>query len=192
MAFSGLVVGGSSCVGKTTLCRALSLRLALTHVETDKSLPSDARLQPLDGPPGLWDRAPEVLCGRLIRAAEAAIPYLMRQAEELSAAPPGWVLEGERVHPQLAYRLTQSRLARGVFVVETDAQRISRTLTERLPGFMTLSASRRRTVAEVDRLYNVWLMAESRRYDIACIESQPWSSLPDRLLEEVWHASTPG
>jgi hypothetical protein len=188
---SGLLVGGSSCVGKTTACRALTARYGLVHVETDRTLPADAALQPLAGADTVWDREAEELCCRLVGAAEAAIPYLERHVEKLAAAERDWVLEGERVHPALARRLAEVGAAGGVFVVELDAARIHRTLTERLPGFVSLSAQRQQTVAEVDRLYNAWLLGESRRYGIRCIASQPWGSLSDRLVEHGWAGATP-
>jgi adenylate kinase family enzyme len=187
----GLLVGGSSCVGKTTACRALAVRYCVAHVETDRTLPADAALQPLAGADSVWDHEAEELCGQLVRAAEAAIPYLERHIQELAAVGGGWVLEGERVHPALARRLAEVGIARGVFVVELDAARIHRTLTERLPGFGSLSARRQETVAQVDRLYNVWLVGESRRHRVACIASQPWASLADRLLEHGWAVAPP-
>ena len=180
----GLLVGGSSCVGKTTACRVLAARHGFAHVETDRTLPADAGLRPLDGSDSVWDHDAQELCQRLVRAAEAGMPYIESQARELSIAMGPWVLEGERVHPALARRLTDARVARGVFVVELDGARIFRTLIERLPGFKTLSVQQQATVAEVDRLYNEWLVEESRHYDIACIESQPWHSLAERLLDQ--------
>jgi broad-specificity NMP kinase len=181
-----LLVGGSSCVGKTTACRTLAARYGLTHVETDRTLPADAALQPLADSDSVWDHDADELFHRLVCAAEAAIPYLERHVQGLVAIGCGWVLEGERVHPALAQRLVGVGAARAVFVVELDAARIHRTLTERLPGFVALTARRQRTVAEVDRLYNVWLLGESRRRAVACIESQPWGSLADRVLEQGW------
>jgi hypothetical protein len=189
--WNGLLVGGSSCVGKTTACRALAVRCGIAHLETDRTLPADARLQPLDGPDSVWDHDAEDLCRRLVRAAETAMPYLEGQVQKVSAMRHRWVLEGERVHPALARRLAEVDLARGVFVVELDAVRIRRTLTERLPGFGSLTARRQQTVAELDRLYNVWLVGESRRQGVVCIASQPWDSLADRLLDHGWPMAPP-
>ena len=188
---NGLLVGGSSCVGKTTACRTLAARCGLTHVETDRTLPADAALQPLAGSDSVWDHGADELCHRLVCAAEAAIAYLEIHVQDLVVLGNGWVLEGERVHPALAQRLADVGAARSVFVVEVDAERIHRTLTERLPGFGSLTAQRQWTVAEVDRLYNEWLMGESQRRGIAWTESQPWDSLADRLLEHGWPTAPP-
>jgi 2-phosphoglycerate kinase len=178
----GLIIGGSSCVGKTTVARHLCARLNLTLVETDRSLPDDPRLQPLDGSLEIWDRPTAELRDLLIVAAETAVPYLLQQISSLAASGTGWIVEGERVHPNLIERLQRDGRAQGVFIIETDAARLYRTLMERLPGFKKIAESRRRTVAEVDRLYNLWLAQEASERNLPCLESQPWQTLPERVL----------
>jgi 2-phosphoglycerate kinase len=180
-----LIIGGSSSVGKTTVARQLAAHFDCILVETDRSLPDDPRLNPLAGPPEIWDEPAAELCARLIVSADVAVTYLRRQARDLSDAGNGWIMEGERVHPRLVECLSHEDVARGVFIVETDAQRLYETLMARLPGFMTLAESRRRAVAKVDKLYNVWLVEEASRRNLPCVESQPWLTLADRLLAEV-------
>ena len=179
---SRLIIGGSSCVGKTTAARHLCERLNLKLVETDRTLPDNPQLRPLDGALDIWDRATAELRDLLIQAAGAAVPHLLQQILTLSSSPTGWVMEGERVHPALAERVSSEGLARAVFIIETDALRLYDTLMERLPGFRNISESRRRAVAEVDRLYNLWVGAETARRNLLCIESQPWESLVERVL----------
>lgn len=181
----GLVIGGSSCVGKTTVARHLCARLNLTLVETDRSLPRASCLRPLDGSEEIWDRPPAELRDLLIKAAEAAIPYLLEQVSSLAASGTGWIVEGERVHPELIERLQRDEQTHGLFIIETDAARLYRTLLERLPNFTKLGESRRRAVAEVDRLYNLWLAEEAARRNLSCLASQPWPTLPERLLAAV-------
>ena len=177
-----LIIGGSSCVGKTTVARHLCERLKLKLVETDRTLPHHPLLRPLDGAPDIWDTPAAELRDLLIRAADVAAPYLRQQIMALSAFPGGWVLEGERVHPELAERVSGERGARAVFIIETDVLRLYATLMERLPGFRNIPESRRRAVAEVDRLYNLWIAAEAARRNLVCVESQPWQSLAHRVL----------
>lgn len=179
---SRLIIGGSSCVGKTTVARHLCERLNLKLVETDRTLPNNPLLQPLDGALDIWDRPAAELRDLLIQAANVAVPYLRQQILSLSAFPTGWIMEGERVHPDLVERVLYEGLAQAVFIIETDALRLYDTLMERLPGFRNISESRRRAVAEVDRLYNLWLGAEAARRNLVCVESQPWQSLADRVL----------
>jgi len=182
MTDGGLIIGGSSCVGKTTVARHLCARLNLAMVETDRSLPDDPRLRPLDGALEIWDRPTAELRDLLIVAAEMAVPYLLQQISGLVASGTGWIVEGERVHPNLIERLQRDGRAQAVFIIETDAARLYRTLMERLPGFKKIAESRRRTVAEVDRLYNLWLAQEASQRNLPCLDSQPWQTLSERVL----------
>jgi hypothetical protein len=180
-----LIIGGSSSVGKTTVARHLAARSGYSLIETDRSLPSDARLNPLAGSMEIWDRPAAALCKLLVAAAEAAVPYLTQQARALAGASLGWIMEGERVHPKLVERLSGDGVARGLFIVETDAERLYDTLMARLPGFTEISESRRRAVAELDKLYNLWLVEEASLRNLPAVESQPWSTLADRILAVV-------
>lgn len=182
LAFIGLIIGGSSCVGKTTLAKSLCAPFDLPLIQTDRILPDNSTLNPLAGPLEIWDRSPHELCDLLIVAANAATPYLTRKVEVLAASRRGWVVEGERVHPELVEQLQCAGRARGVFIVETGAKRLHDTLVERLPGFNELSESRQQTVAEVDRLYNLWLINEATTRGLPCVASQPWGTLADRTL----------
>ena len=182
LAFVGLIIGGSSCVGKTTLAKSLCAPFDLPLVQTDRILPNSPTLNPLARPLEVWDRPPQELCELLIVAANAASPYITRKVEVLAASRRGWVVEGERVHPELVEQLQRAGRARGVFIVETDAKRLHETLVERLSGFSELSESRQRAIAEVDRLYNLWLAVEAERRGLPAVESHPWVTLADRTL----------
>jgi hypothetical protein len=182
LAFIGLIIGGSSCVGKTTLGKSLCAPFDLPLVQTDRLLPNNSTLNPLAGPLEIWDRPAQELCELLIAAANAATPYLSRKVEDLVTSRRGWVVEGERVHPELVERVQSSGRARGIFIVETDARRLHDTLFERLPGLGELSESRQRAIAEVDRLYNLWLIDEAAGRGLSCVASQPWDTLADRTF----------
>ena len=182
LAFVGLIIGGSSCVGKTTLARSLCAPFDWPLVQTDRLLPNNSTLNPLAGPLEIWNRPAQELCKLLSAAANAATPYLIRKVEDLVTSRRGWVVEGERVHPKLVERVQRSGRARGIFIVETDAGRLYDTLVERLPGFGELSESRQRAIAEVNRLYNLWLVDEAAGRGLSWIESQPWDTLVDRTF----------
>ncbi len=182
LAFIGLIIGGSSCVGKTTLAKSLCAPFDLQLIQTDRILPNNPTLNPLAGPLEIWDRPPHEICELLIVAANAATPYITRKVEVLAASRRGWVMEGERVHPDLVEQVQHAGRARGVFIVETDADRLHDTLVARLSGFGELSESRQRAVAEVDRLYNLWLINEATTRRLPCVASQPWGTLVDRTV----------
>jgi hypothetical protein len=181
----GIVLGGSSCVGKTTVSRQLQSELGLSHVETDRTLPPHPEIQPLAGPDEIWDRPASELCNLLITAAGAATPHLMMQAEALARGDSGWILEGERVHPELVAQLEDRGIARGVFVHESTFERLYETLLTRLPGFRTLAESRQRKVAEVDRQFNQWLLTQAGLHGLRVVASQPWQTLSARIVDSL-------
>jgi 2-phosphoglycerate kinase len=181
-AFLPIMIGGSSSVGKTTAARVLADRRGWDLVQTDHALPEDPTLQPLAGPDEILDRPAVELCALLIAAANAAIPVVRSLIAECPGTA-GLIVEGERIHPQLIAELEREGRASGVLVVETDAERLYDTLISRSPGFRRLAESRRRCVAEMDRLYGQWLLEQGSRLGVPCISSQPWTSLPDRILE---------
>jgi 2-phosphoglycerate kinase len=179
---AGIVIGGSSCVGKTTVARQLSVALSVRHVDSDRMLPRDPAIQPLAGSIEIWDRPVQELCGLLVAAARASTPHLAKQAVALSKTDTDWILEGERVHPELVDQLQMDGLAVGVFVVEPSADRLHHTLQVRLPGFQSLTPGRQKAVAALDREYNLWLIREARQRQLAVVSSQPWESLGIRIL----------
>jgi hypothetical protein len=186
-AMGGILVGGSSCVGKTRLAASLAAQRCFRHIEADRTLPTTRVIRPLDGSSEVWDRPVDELLRLLVVAAQASIPYLAEQARALSAGGVGWVLEGERVHPELVERLVEDGVAQGVFILETDAARLHATLLRRLPGFKSLTLSRQAAVAEVDRRYNLWLTEEVNLRGLSAVPSQPWETLSARVagcLEE--------
>jgi hypothetical protein len=144
-----------------------------------------ALANPLGGPSELWDRSPEELCQLLVAAAEASIPYLVEYARRPVQSRHGTILEGERIHPRLVTLLEREHRCAGVFILETEAQRLYDTLLSRSSSFRALTESRRRSVTEVDRLYGLWVRQECARLGLPCIASQPWESMASRLLERV-------
>ena len=186
----GLVIGGSSCVGKTTVAAQLSAEAKALHISTDKALPTTAVFRPLDGSLDVWDRPAHELCGLLAAAAEAAVPLLLNLISGHAATDAAWVLEGERVHPMLIARARREGLADGVFIVETSHQRLHQTLLARLPRFHELPPSRQEAVAEVNRRYNLWLQDQAGALGLTCISSQPWTTLAHRVAD--WPGDSAG
>ncbi len=178
-----LLIGGSSSVGKTTVARSLASRLDWDLVQTDTILAAEHALNPLAGLIDLWDRPPQELCEKLVAAASASMSHLIEYAAKRSRVREGVIFEGERIHPKLVARLAQLEDVAAGFIIESDARRIYETLMKRSGTFRMLTESRRRTVAEVDRLYGSWLFQESSYLGVACIASQPWDTLEQRLLD---------
>jgi 2-phosphoglycerate kinase len=174
-----LLIGGGSSVGKTTSARVIGERLGVPVLEPELGEPIAPALDPLSGPVDLWDLPAEVLCARLIAAAEAAIPRIRAQ---LDACHTGAIIEGERVHPALIETMERTGRARGVLIIETDAARLHATLIGRSRRFGELCSARQWRVAETDAQYGRWLRAEAVRRGLSIVDSQPFATLADRIL----------
>ena len=93
------------------------------------------------------------------------------------------ILEGEGVVPKLASQFMVTNEVNAIFVIETDINRLYQTLYERGKAFLRLTEPRRQRVAEMNSLYGQWLLSEAELYGLPWVSSQPWSSLPDRVLD---------
>jgi hypothetical protein len=179
------LLGGASSVGKTTAARELARRMGHVHVELDGEAWRAPALNPLGDGPAVFDRPAAELCGLLVHAAEEAAPIILASLGRWQRRYGPVIVEGERLHPSVAGHVHARGLGHGVFIVEDDAERLHATLMARSEKFRTISEPRRRCVAEVDRLYGQWLRAECARAGIPCVDSQPWTTLPDRIREQL-------
>jgi 2-phosphoglycerate kinase len=188
-----MLVGGSSCTGKTTLARALAERSGAEHVQVDdlRRGVEDERVRFLARTANPWRRAPEELCERLRQAADALGPLLSRVVEDALRDGRRLVLEGEGVSPQLAASLCRDARVRALFVVELDAKRIARTLHSRSASFSLLSGDEQATVAATNARYCRWLAGECARLGLAGVDSQPWATLSERAEAALTSRSAP-
>ena len=181
-----LLVGGSSSVGKTVVARELSARLNRDHVRVDdlrRGL-ADPALRQLQQGPEVWDLRPEDLCSCLVRAGEALAPHLQSWINQVPVGR-NVVLEGEGIEPALITSVAKSGAGVGVVVIETDVERIYKTLSNRSKSFAALTEPRRRAVASMNQLYGLWLQQRAREQDVAWVHSQPWVSLADRIIDAI-------
>lgn len=166
-------------MGKTILARALAPNPE-SLVQTDECLPNEPSLNPISGVE-TWSQRPTVVRDLLIHAAEVAIPHLRAVADARSKELGSWVMEGERIHPRLVRDLERAGSARGVFIVESSTSTIAETLLARV----TIDPDLATVVAEVNRLYGMWLIAHAEKFHLRCVSSRPWQTLRDRTLDAV-------
>jgi hypothetical protein len=105
--------------------------------------------------------------------------------------PVGFVdhpIEGEGIHPSLA-RHHPVELVRFAFVVEPDQATLFQTLSRRSARFRALPEAHQHTVAAANWLYGNWLREQTQHFGQPWVESRPWATLPDRLIQ-VWHQPT--
>lgn len=164
------------------MATALANQLGWDIVHADQTLPADPVMHPFVDAPDIWDPPAEDLCALLARAATQSIPHLLSTVETHRLAR-GVVFEGERLHPSLLDHLAKDREVRGVFVFEANEQRLYETLMSRSRSFRSLDEPKRHKVAEVDRLFGLWLLQECEMSGHPCLPSQPWSTLAKRIGE---------
>jgi len=180
-----LLIGGGSSVGKTSASQALAAGLGLPHVQLDTLMNAPEFDSLFDGHrPGFWDQEPTELKQLLVRKGDAALAGLPRWLGQHSDDR-GILLEGEGIQPQFLNDLGDLPGIRLLFIVELDASTLRQTLTERSKSFRALTALQQDNVVETNRLYNEWIVQEATKHGQPCVASQPWSSLPARLLRAL-------
>jgi 2-phosphoglycerate kinase len=185
------LLGGSSSVGKTTAAAIVAERLGASHLQLDhiaqaSTDPRVRRFHP--GVDALWSQPAAQLCDLLVDKGEALAEPLQALIRQCLSGSSITVVEGEGVHPRLAahHREEQVRFA---FVVEPEQAALFQTLTERSARFRALPEAHQHTVAATNWRYGNWLRQQAQQFDQPWLESRPWATLPDRLLQ-AWHQPT--
>ena len=179
------VLGGPSSVGKTTAAATIAERLGAAHLQLDPIAHAcqDPRVRRFGaGVDALWRLPATRVCGLLIQKGEALAAPLNTTISRYSSSSSTTVVEGEGVHPSLAQHHPVD-LVRFAFVLEPDRAVLLETLTRRSARFRALPAGHQHTVAEANRLYGQWLRQQAQRCRQPWVESRPWSTLPDRLVQ---------
>jgi 2-phosphoglycerate kinase len=192
---SGLVylLGGSSSVGKTTAAATVAQRLGAAHVQVDAiaQASQDPRVRRFQADVDeLWSLPAAQVCELLIEKGEALAAQVDAIIRRCSASAPITVVEGEGIHPSLARQHPAGGLARFVFVVEPEQAVLFQTLTSRSARFRALPAAHQHTVAATNWLYGHWLRRQALQFGQPWIQSRPWATMPDRLLQ-AWQRPTP-
>jgi hypothetical protein len=192
---SGLVylLGGSSSVGKTTAAAIVAQRLGAAHLQVDAiaQASQDPRVRRFEADvDALWSLPAAHVCALLIEKGEALAAQVVAFIRRCSASAPITVVEGEGIHPSLARQHPASGLARFAFVVEPEQTILFQTLTSRSARFRALPATHQHTVAATNWLYGHWLRRQAIRFGQPWIQSRPWATMPDRLLQ-AWQRPTP-
>jgi 2-phosphoglycerate kinase len=182
---SVVLIGGSSSVGKTYLARIWSERLDIQHICVDdlRKQIHDPNLHLLEGNEGIWDLPATELLSRLIQEGLALESHLSSLISSSRIAKKGILLEGEGVVPKLASRFMTMNEMVSIFIIETNNNRLYQTLYERSHAFRLLAEPRRQQIAEMNSLYGRWLRSQAERYSLPWVSSQPWSTLPERVMD---------
>jgi hypothetical protein len=186
------LLGGSSSVGKTTAGAVVADRLGATHLQLDRiaQASTDPRVRRFHGGvDALWSLPAAHLSDLLVQKGEALEEPLHALIRQCLSGSSTTVVEGEGIHPGLAPHHPVERV-RFAFVGEPEQAALFQTLTGRSARFRALPEAHQHTVAATNWRYGNWLRQQARQFGQPWLESRPWATLPDRLIQ-AWHQPRP-
>lgn len=199
-----LLIGGNSGAGKTVVAQALASRFDRSLLLVDDfRMVIQQMTTPAEQPgihyflvhPTIWQKPPEALCEGFITVGTAlARPLSVVIAHHVfveSAGPA--ILEGDGILPALAAQRNfanqhftpaiVSNEVRALFLIESEQEAILRNMRRRGRGFENSSLKEQETLAGASWLYGQWLRRQADHYGLPVVESRPWETLLERVLQ---------
>jgi hypothetical protein len=178
-----VAIGGSASVGKSTAAPSVAALIGVEtviHVDELSPLVRASVPHPIDDAEDPWTRPAPDLTSELV-AWTAHLHAPIRSAVDRLLGV-GGVVEGEGVDPRLG--LGRSDRVRPVYVIEEDRERLRSTFEQRPSSerFFALSEQDRMAVVELNYQYGQWLKRAAVVVSESWVPSQPWDSLPDRII----------
>lgn len=198
-----LLIGGASGTGKSTVARAIArrhdadwlqvddLRLALQW--SDVRFPSEnatEALHFLERTEDVWQLPADRLRDAMIAVGEVMVEAVAIVVGNHVAQGDVTVIEGDGIlpsiveHPELRGSLASGKL-RVVFVAPSDEDELLRNMLDRGRGVPDKSEADLLRIAEMNWLYNAWLVQEAAEQSIPVMTMQPWETLADRIIETL-------
>lgn len=196
-----LLIGGVSGAGKTTVAIEIGRRLGVPWLMVDDlrlAFQNSRAILP-DNPQALyyfteqrelpvWSDPPERIRDGLIAIGEVLAPALeaVVATHQLGAHPV--IIEGDGILPTLMRRPAMRRRdvrtgLRLVFIIEPDEDVLWSNTLVRAHGIDGRSEAELRNEVHARWLFGEWLRAEADRRGLPVLESQPWETLADRILQ---------
>ncbi len=196
-----LLIGGASGTGKSTVARAIArrhdadwlqvddLRLALQWSDV-RLLDDDATeaLRFLERTEDVWQLPAERLRDAMIAVGEAMTEAVAIVVGNHVAQGDVAVIEGDGIlpsmveHPELHGHVASGKL-RIVFVAPADQDELNWNMLDRGRGVPDKSEADLLRIAEMNWLYNAWLVREAAEQSIPVMTTQPWETLADRISD---------
>ena len=197
-AWSVLLIGGASGVGKTSVSYRLArhfgigitaiddFQVILEHM-TDPDTYPELHLWRRE-PQAFLDMSPDEQLAFIIRYGTVmarALEYVI--ASHLEDEPP-IVLEGDFLLPAVAvkdaYDDQPSRgRVRAIFIVEPDEDQIAR-------NYLAREGEHQAGRARISWRYSEWLRREAERLGVPVVEARPWETVFERALDAIGDLSS--
>ncbi len=199
--WSVLLVAGASGTGKTSVAKTISrdlgvawvqvddLRLALQY--SDARLPDDAANDDLYfflRTPGPWTLPAERLAGALVATGAAMTEAIaIVTGNHIVQGDPA-VIEGDAIlpslldHPDLRGFAGSGALRMVVLAPESEADLLGNMVARGRGEHLDPDAPETRRIAEANWRFSQFLVAEADARGIPVVSSQPWSTLPARIV----------
>lgn len=193
-----LLIGGPSGTGKTIVARQLGLHFGISWLQVDDlrlallrsqvTLPEKTDSLYLFQDHRAWQLTPEQFCQGLITMGEVMSPAIEVVAENHVDTAVPVVIEGDAILPSLVARPSiQQRMQNGqvqiVFLIEPDEDVLRASILARGRGIEQFSEAETTIEARAKWLYGQWLSQEAHRYGLAVLESRPWETLVERIVQ---------
>lgn len=188
-----ILIGGASCVGKSSVSYAISQKIGIGVTEVDdfqvilEEMTNEKDYPILHYWKNHFDEAIKLQENKKV---EIMIDYanimsiaLEKVIENHLETERPLLLDGDFITPDLAARKNYGKQLRdhkvkSVFIVETEEEQIQKNLFNR-EGFYQNDRAR------TNWLYNEWLKEQTAIHNIQTINARPWSTVVDRVCESL-------
>jgi 2-phosphoglycerate kinase len=194
-----LLIGGPSGVGKSTAAKQIGGQFAVPWMQVDDlrlalqasgvRLPSAEDTEKLYffDAPDVWRAPAEKVRDGLIGVGQALSPAIAKVITNHLATAEPVILEGDGLLPSLVARADIQEWdaregVRAVMVAPPVEETILANMLARGRGIPGRSEADLRLHARANWLYGTWLVAEARRFGIPVVDSEPLTSLADRIV----------
>ena len=181
-----LLIGGSSGSGKTKISVPLARFYGIDLVRVDdfqvllEKLTTPENFSPIH----YWNTHPEWMkeeiestVRQIINVGRALIPGLIAVIKDHRIENIPMILEGDFILPELSKSFEDPRI-KSFFLYEPSKEQI-------LQNFLKRDNEIQQYRADVSHYFGNWLAKTCRNLNIPVIESQPWDSLMDRVIESM-------
>ena len=183
-----LLIGGASASGKTMLCRQLSQLYGIDLVRADDfQVLLEALTTPESHPtihywkthPNWREDGVDTAVSRLIDVGHMLIPGLAAVIDDHLEENIPMILEGDFLLPELAASFTNKNpRVKAIFIHEPSREQI-------LQNYLAREASIQEFRTDVSHSYGNWLAEECAKLGIPIIESRPWNTLLERVIDSL-------